>query len=102
MFRIDTGEAAKTKFKIFCRDWKKLDTPIRYEFRYDNGIKRSTKYSYMNKPEYILWYEGYEPENKPSILPAGDPKNNHIIKFYIRIINVYGSYAENDYVHIQV
>ena len=56
----------------------------------------------MDKPEYPLWYEGYEPENKPSILPAGDPKNNHIIKFYIRIINVYGSYAENDYVEIQV
>ena len=56
----------------------------------------------MDTPEYPLWYEGYEPENKPSILPAGDPKKKYIIKFYIRIINVYGSYAEYNNLTIEV
>ena len=95
--RPTKGEAAKTKFKIFCRNWKKIDTPFKYEFRYDNGIKRSVKYSYsksyVDMPEYPLWYEGYEPENKPSILPAGNQDKGNIIDFHIRIINKYGSYG---------
>ena len=105
-FSPNTGEAAKTNFKIFCGNWIKIDTPFKYEFRYDNGMKGSVKYSYsknyIDQPEYPLWYEGYLPENKPSILPAGDPDKKNIIQFYIRIINKYGSYAEYNDVRIEV
>ena len=101
-FSPNSGEAAKTKFKIFCRNWRKIDIPVTYEFRYDNGIKRTVNYSYMAKPEFPLLYEGYEPESKPTILPAGDPERKYIIRFQIRIINVYRSYAEYSNVNIQV
>ena len=92
-FRDTEGYSATTRFQIFCRNWKNFDPPTKYEFRYDNGA---------DDGDDRLWYEGLVSENKPSVLPAGDPKNQNRITFKIRIINSYGSYAVFDSLSVTV
>ena len=92
-FRSSEGYSATTEFHIFCRNWNNSDPPTKYEFRYDNGARPPVELSYIKEIEYPLWYEGLVSENRPSVLPAGDPKNQNRIVFMIRIVNAYGSYA---------
>ena len=85
-----------TKFRIRCKDWKSIDSPLTYEFRYDTGAKSTVGISSTSGEDYpILNPESLFSQDLTNvILPQGLPENDHYVQLILRIVNKFGQFEE--------
>ena len=90
------GEAAKTKFRIICINWRADDEPLTYEFRYDTGVTSTIEMSSAKAKEFPLLNPSslYRNEVSNVRFPLGLLERDYIIDLKIRIVNKYGTFAE--------
>ncbi|XP_047143816.1 uncharacterized protein LOC101238025 isoform X2 [Hydra vulgaris] len=91
------GVALKTKFGIFCNNWKDSDGLLNYMFFYDNGQSQRMNLTSTTTTDYPILNAAST--DKPNlidfVLGPGDKNNDLIIKIITQVSGKYKAYTES-------